>query len=444
MFHPFFILLLFLSFFNTSLAQGVFEIDRGKDEFDLPFQLVNDLVVIPVEINGVELSFLLDTGVESSIIFSIEEEDSLSIKNATDIMIRGWGEGEFIKAIKSTGNVVRIGEASHSDFTVYIVYDHEISLSNRLGFPVHGIIGYDFFKDFVIDFNYNKKRLRVSRSDSYVYKRCRRCDDFDLVFFKNKPYINVLVNIRGDKYIPMDLLIDNGSGDAVWIFENSTLGISVPNENFEDFLGFGIGGSVYGKRARINNLKLGKFTLDKVTASFPDTLYFEGVNTYVSRNGSLGSQVLKRFHSTFDYRNKRLRLKPNKNFSEAFEYDMSGIVLAHEGYTVVKDFENNNSPVFSETEDEFKGVVVYKSYSKVKFKLEPQYVVVELRPNSPAALAGLKIGDLIETINKKPAYNYELTEISRMFSSKEGRTIKLKINRKGVTFNIEFKLKRVL
>lgn len=442
--HPILKLLLVLLFFNTSHAQGVFEIDRGKDKFDLPFQLVNDLVVIPVEINGVELSFLLDTGVESSIIFSLEEEDSLSIKNATDILIRGWGEGESINAIKSTGNVVRIGEASHSDFTVYIVYDHQISLSNRLGLPVHGIIGYDFFKDFVVDFNYTKKRLSVYRSNSYEYKRCRRCDDFDLVFYKNKPYINVMVNIRGDKYIPMDLLIDNGSGDAIWIFENSALGISVPDENFEDFLGFGMGGSVYGKRARINSLKLGKFNLDEVTASFPDTLYFEGINTYVSRNGSLGSQVLKRFHSTFDYRNKRLRLKPNKNFREPFEYDMSGIVLAHEGFTVVKDFENNNSPVFSETEDEFKGVVVYKSYSKVKFKLEPQYVVVELRPNSPAALAGLKIGDLIETINRKPAYNYELSEINKMFSSEEGKTIKLKINRDGVILNVEFKLKRVL
>lgn len=442
--HPLFILLLLLSVFNTSLAQGVFEIDRGKDKFDLSFQLVNDLVVIPVEINGVELSFLLDTGVESSIIFSLEEEDSLSIKNATDILLRGWGEGESIKAIRSTGNVVRIGEASHSDFTVYIVHDHEISLSNRLGLPVHGIIGYDFFKDFVVEFNYPKKRISAYKSDSYVYSKCNRCDDFDLVFFKNKPYINVLIAINENNYIPMDLLIDNGSGDALWIFENSKLGIKVPDEYFEDFLGFGMGGSVYGKRSRVNSLKLGKFKLDAVTASFPDTLYFEGIDTYVSRNGSLGSKVLKRFHSTFDYRNKKLRLKPNKDFREPFEYDMSGVILAHEGYSVVKDFENNNSPVFSETEDEFKGVVVYKSYSKVKFKLEPQYIVVELRPNSPAALAGLKVGDLIETINGKPAYNYDLTQINKMFSSEEGKTVKLKIIRNGVSLNIKFQLKRVL
>ena len=442
--HPIYILLVFLCFFNISKAQGVFKIDEGKDKFDLSFQSVNDLVVVPIEINGVELSFLLDTGVDSSIIFSLEEKDSLNIKNASDILLRGWGEGEAITAIKSTGNSVRLGNASHSNFTVYIVYDHQISLSNRLGLPIHGIIGYDFFKDFVVEFNYLKERLVAYNSNSYEYDKCKRCDDFDLVFYKNKPFIKVLVSIDNKEFIPMDLLIDSGSGDALWVFEDPDLGINIPNENFDDFLGFGMGGSVYGKRARINNLKLGKFKLDGVTASFPDTLYFEGVTTYKSRNGSLGSQVLKRFTSTFDYKNKRLRLKPNKNFSDPFEYDMSGIVLAHEGYTVVKDFENNSSPVFSETEDEFQGVVVYKSYSKVKFKLEPQYVIAEIRPNSPAALAGLQIGDLVETINKKPAYNYNLSQINKMFSSEEGKTVKLKIKRNGVSLNIQFKLKRVL
>tara|TARA_R100000935_G_C2835997_1_gene168134 strand:+ start:1531 stop:2865 length:1335 start_codon:yes stop_codon:yes gene_type:complete len=444
MYNPNYIFLVLLLSFNISKAQGVFKIDEGKDKFELSFQSVNDLVVIPIEINGVELTFLLDTGVDSSIIFSLEEKDSLDVKNATDILLRGWGTGEAITAIKSTGNTVLVGKASHSNFTVYIVYDHDISLSNRLGLPIHGIIGYDFFKDFVVEFNYTKERLIAHNIDSYAYKKCRGCEDIDLVLHKNKPYIKALVNINDKDFIPMELLIDSGSGDALWIFEDHNIGIKIPDQNFEDFLGFGMGGSVYGRRARIRKLKLGNFQLDEVTASFPDTLYFQGITTYKLRNGSLGSQVLKRFNSTFDYKNKRLRLKPNRNYKERFEYDMSGIVLAHDGFTVVKDFENNNSPVFSEAEEEFKGVVVYKSYSKVKFKLEPQYLVAEIRPNSPAALAGLKVGDLVETINRKPAYNYELSEINRMFSSEEGRTIKLKIKRNGESLDIRFKLKRVL
>ena len=125
---------------------------------------------------------------------------------------------------------------------------------------------------------------------------------------------------------------------------------------------------------------------------------------------------------------------------------MSGIVLAHKGSTPMQDFENNGSEVFDEVEYEYTdaGMVFFKSYSKVKFKLEPQYEIVEITPNSPAAIAGLKVGDLVETINKKPAYNYELFEINKIFSSREGRTIKLKIKRNLANINIQFKLKRML
>ena len=444
MLHSLSILIVFLCFLNNSYAQGVFKIDGGKQSFEMDFEKVNDFVIIPVEVNGVELNFLLDTGVDSSIIFSLEEKDSLKIKNATEIKLRGWGQNEAMTAIRSTGNTIRIGKASHADFTIYIVYDHQKSLSNRLGFPVHGIIGNAFFKDFVIEFNYAKAQFTAHDANSYTYKKCKACEDFDLVFSNNKPYLKLLVNLDGSNPKPMVLLIDSGSGDALWIFEDPHQDIYVPEINFEDFLGFGMGGSVYGKRARINNLKLGKFELEAVTASFPDTVYFEGITTFDSRNGSLGSQVLKRFNSTFDYKNKRLRLKPNKIFSEPFEYDMSGIILAHDGYTVVKDFENNNSPVFEDKEDSYKGVVVYKSYSKVKFKLEPQYKVVEVRPNSPAEIAGLKVNDIVETINSKPAYKYELSAINKLISSGEGKSIRLKVSRNGVLLNIQFKLKKVL
>ncbi len=441
---PIYIWMLFLCFDNYSNAQGVFKIDGEKQSFDMDFEKVNDLVIIPVVVNGVELNFLLDTGVDSSIIFSLEEKDSLSVKNATEIKLKGWGDSEAMTAIRSTGNSIKIGKASHSDFTIYIVYDHQISLSNRLGFPVHGIIGNDFFKDFVVEFNYLKEKLTAHYTDSYTYKKCRRCDDFDLIFSNNKPYIKAQVNINGEDDRPMIFLIDSGSGDALWIFEDPNKDIHVPENYFEDFLGFGMGGSVYGKRARVKNLKLGKFNFEAVTASFPDTIYFEGVMTFESRNGSLGSQVLKRFTSTFDYKQKRLRLKPNRTFSEPFKYNMSGIILAHDGYTVVKDFENNNSPVFEEKEDSYKGVMVYKSYSKVKFKLEPQYKIVEVRPNSSAEIAGLKVDDIVENINSKPAYKYELSAINKLFSSEEGKTIRLKVNRKGVILNIQFKLKKVL
>lgn len=138
-------ILYFFFIFLSVEAQDSFRIENTKKDFKLSFELVNNLVVIPLEINGVELSFLLDSGVNSTILFSIGEEDSLNLINAETIYLRGLGGGEPIKALKSTNNDVRIGEAVNKNLTLYMVFDNPIALSNRMGIPIHGIIGNDFF-----------------------------------------------------------------------------------------------------------------------------------------------------------------------------------------------------------------------------------------------------------------------------------------------------------
>ncbi|MCF4102433.1 aspartyl protease family protein [Gillisia sp. M10.2A] len=438
----------FWSFFFCALlpfslaAQDDFNISDNKDYFDLKFELVNDLVVIPVGINGVELSFLLDTGVDSTVLFSLQEKDSLEIKNATVIYLRGLGEGEPVRALKSTGNVAEIGSAFHSNLTFYVVYEHEISLSNRIGVPIHGILGYDFFKDFVVEFNYTKKRLRAYKNDKYNYKSCARCEDFKLTFHKNKPYIDVIAGLDGTNEFIVSLLIDSGSGDALWLFQDPKSGVVVPETYFEDFLGYGMGGSVYGLRSRIPSFKLGKFKFKEVTASFPDTLYFSGIDTYNKRNGTIGAQILKRFHSTFDYKNERLRLKPNKYFKDPFEYDMSGIVLAHDGYTVVKDIENYIPQ--GDPNETHGGVIAFKSEVDIKYVLEPEYKIVEIRPGSPAEIEGLMIDDVVLEINGRPTYKFSLEQINKIFSAAQGKRVKLRIRRKGVEKVVSFKLEKIL
>jgi len=52
-------------------SQGHFVIQNKKQTDKIRFKLINNLIILPVEINGVALSFLLDTGVNKSIIFKI-------------------------------------------------------------------------------------------------------------------------------------------------------------------------------------------------------------------------------------------------------------------------------------------------------------------------------------------------------------------------------------
>ena len=96
-------------------------------------------------------------------------------------------------------------------------------MSSKLGITIHGIIGYEILKDFVVDINYGTKRINFYKPDKYKHKICKKCETFDLSFFKLKPYIDVGIKLEpvSNKIIPVKLLIDSGGSDALWLFENS-------------------------------------------------------------------------------------------------------------------------------------------------------------------------------------------------------------------------------
>ena len=82
MFKKVILLLLFFSYTVSSHSQGRFRIlDTAKKSENVPFSLVNNLIVIPAEINGKKLNFLLDTGIKKTILFNLKYEDSVQLRN---------------------------------------------------------------------------------------------------------------------------------------------------------------------------------------------------------------------------------------------------------------------------------------------------------------------------------------------------------------------------
>ncbi|HZH70416.1 MAG TPA: hypothetical protein VFD80_08205, partial [Flavobacteriaceae bacterium] len=58
-----FVLLIAIVFQSTLLlGQDSFYFKKNKTKDRISFELINNLILIPVEVNGVKLSFLLDSG----------------------------------------------------------------------------------------------------------------------------------------------------------------------------------------------------------------------------------------------------------------------------------------------------------------------------------------------------------------------------------------------
>ena len=170
-------LLFLLCFFFTANSQSSFNLNKKKSK-KIRFKLINNLIILPVEINGIELSFVLDTGVNKPILFNLTNVDSLEIKNSEKIYLRGLGANGLIEALKSKNNFLKVGEAININQDIYVVFDQNINFSPRLGMPVHGIIGYDVFKDFIVELNYSSKFIRLHHSNSFEFKTSKKMGNY--------------------------------------------------------------------------------------------------------------------------------------------------------------------------------------------------------------------------------------------------------------------------
>jgi len=435
-----FMLLLIVPMFI--LAQG-FELPEDKKFQRINFELINNLIIIPVEINGVELTFILDSGVSKPILFNLSESDSIPINNVSEVTIRGLGDGKPMKALSSKRNIFRLGKAINFAQDLYVVMDRGIDFSTTLGIPVHGIMGYDLFRDFIVEVNYSARKLKLHNPELYTYKERRNRQTIPLLVEKRKAYVEGTVLMKDTANINVKLLVDTGSSDALWLFPEPEKGLEIPEKNYEDHLGRGLSGDIFGKRSKINGVQIGDFKLDEAKVAFPYRESFQGIDSLNGRNGSLGGEVLKRFNMVFDYGRGLVTLKMNGNFNEPFQYNLAGIDLQHNGLRyIAESIADVNGLVKEDNGDTFGNVQILLE-NKTRLSLVPEIVVSGIRAGSPAAEAGLREGDVILAVNGKKVHKYKLQEILKMINEREGKRIKVLIERYNTDLLFTFVLKKM-
>lgn len=435
MFHFFILSLLVLPFFG--IAQG-YSLQENQKFEKIRFELINNLMVIPIEVNGTELSFVLDSGVSTPILFNLANQDSIALKNVSEITINGLGEGEPISALSSQGNFFKLGNIQNFSQKLYVVMDAGINFSPSLGVPIHGIIGYDLFRDFIVDINYSSKIIRFYNPQSPGPKIGKRYDTFNMEIIKRKAYLDASVSLKGEEDIDVKMLLDTGSSDAVWLFEDER--IKLPEKNYDDYLGKGLAGDIYGKRTKIESIKIGDYDLSDAKAAFPDMLTFNTIKDLGNRNGSLGGEILKRFNIVFDYPNGKISLRKNSNFRKPFHYNVSGIDLQHAGVRYVSERIANFNGVVQKSDRSYGNVQILLE-GATRLSLVPEIIVSGIRAGSPAHSAGLKEGDVILAVNGKRIHRYKIQEIMEMLNEKEGKRVKVLVERSNSNLLFSFILK---
>lgn len=434
------------------LSQEGFVIPSNKNKVEIPFKLINNLIFIPITVNGVTLNFLLDSGVEETLLFSLDESQSLNLKNVEKIQLRGLGSEESIEGLKSTNNeMFSCGLVAHNQL-FYVVLDPSFNLSSHIGIPVNGIIGAQFFKNNVIQIDYIKKKITVLKpGSSYLHKIERSYVRLPISIERGKPYFQTKLLNDGNLF-EAKMLIDIGNSDAVWVFQNDNHSIKIPRKNFDDFLGKGFSGDILGKRAILKEVTIASFKFLNPIVSFPDSSSLKYVKVVQGRVGSIGGEIFRRFKLVLDYQNGSMFLKKNSHYASKFKYNRSGIEIEQrgmkwvEGLVRVENSTSNLNSASATNVNKSDGWQVTSQVNnfKVKFELKPNYFIGGIRKNSAAEKCGLKKDDEIISINGIPVYRYSLEKINALFSEDSNKNIAIVVVRQEMQLKFSFQLESEL
>ncbi|WP_162128348.1 PDZ domain-containing protein [Flavobacterium phycosphaerae] len=437
-----FVLYFFLFSITSVYCQSEFKINSPKKKVVIPFKLINNLIFIPIKVNGEELTFLLDTGVEETILFSLDDKEQIQFFHIEQLKLKGLGSNDAVDAYKSSKNKLDANGFVDLEHEIYIVLDQEFNFSSQVGIPVNGIIGYHFFKNHKVEINYETKKVIVYADENQkIAKQLKRSyKKASIAVEESKPYF--ISNIQqDDKTIPSKLLLDTGNSDALWIFLNKAQNFTKPEKTIHDFLGRGFSGDIFGLRGRISGFDFGTKQFKNPIVTFPDSTSIKSVNFVPNRIGSIGGEVLSRFTIVFDYKNNAVYSSPNGKINDPFNFNMSGIEVEHAGLEWTKQ-------TFGSTD----GIKVYTSASdervqdklQIRFELKPVFKIASVRVNSNAEKSGLKKGDRIMKINGRNSQDLTIEKINELLKSEEGKTIKIEIERNNITLTYQFQLKSIL
>jgi predicted aspartyl protease len=388
------ILILLVTTQLMSLGQvpGFF-MKKEKRKQVIPFLASNSLIIVPVSINGnPPLNFLIDTGVRSNLMFSKAIGDELGLQYTRKIKLMGVDGISVLQATVSPANTLDLGDVEGVFQNILVLDEDFLEMESLIGVPVYGIIGYEFFKRNPVKIDYDAGLMYFYRAD--VGKRKPLFyHQIDLSIEEEKPFIKAKILQKDGSELLAKLLIDTGANHAILLNKETSDLIKLPPETFETELGQSLGGALYGQIGRVNSLTLSALRFKEVLTSYPDENLFSHILKESGRQGSLGAEVLGRTRLIVDYPRNRLLMRKGEDFYLPFEFDMSGIIL------------------------------------KKTLQDEPVYYVSGLRKDSPAALVGILENDEIRTVNKIPAFLWQMPALNKLFRSKEGNVIDLEIRR---------------
>jgi hypothetical protein len=365
---------------GTAPAPGVPIFAYGGDAAQIPAQFIDHLVFLSPRVSLSQPSlFEIDTTAATT---------SIAPDRAAEIGRTG-AQFPVLNLEGMDFPLAALPETPNTDFIT------------RMGLEYQGTLGRDFLANLVLQIDYSRLTVRAYAPANYKYS--------------GKGIVLPLAQADGVPVIPIRFALLRGREttanfvvatalDATVVFDNKFLtahhmlgdrGKTLPTID-------PISGEPGATLARLRTFEISKSLANDTQAVFSDQT-FPGAGPQVA--GAIGAGLLRRFTVVFDYPHHQLILEPNIQFPDPDQEDKSGVLIVGKGPN-------------------------YKTFE-----------VVAVQPNSPAAIAGLKKGDIIAGVDVDPAGDLTLLTVRDLFRQ-VGHKYKITFEREGQTKEVTLETHR--
>ena len=361
-------------------------IDGGAAEVTVPFRLLNNHIYVSAKVNGKgPYTFIVDTGGHNLIGPRLAAE--VGLKTVGAAAMSGAGEKTAQSGFTHVDEIAVGAVKLHNQLGfVAPIYDASIE-----GIAVDGMVGFELFRRFAVRIDYGHHTITFTDPTRFDATGAGLVIPF--VFYDHLPMVSGLI-----ADLPARFDIDTGSRSEVDITGPFVKAHNLRarfSKGVSAVTGWGVGGASHSYVVRLPSLTFG----NAAPVTNPVAGLSEDKGGSISDpnyEGNIGGGFLKRFVVTFDYAHQKMYLKPASPAPvDAGTFDRAGMWI-------------NASA--------------------------DGYVVTEVSSGGPAARAGLKVGDVITTLNGSAVRTEGLSDARVLLRSEPpGTKVELSLKRAGAS-----------
>jgi PDZ domain-containing protein/aspartyl protease len=369
----------------------------------IPMSVYHNRVYLAARVNssGV-LSAVLDNGASVSGV-SDAIADRLHIQRSSRAPLVGNGDQRLTIELARDVTFHVGGVALREPVAAIVPLRPFVALEGR---AVDAIVGKDLFARFVVDVDYDAGRLTLRDPRAFDYRGRGQVVPLHVSRDRSHAWMSGTITAAGGAVIPARLGLDMGTYSAVRLYAPFVRehALARAAKSTVATYGFGLGGEFPVTLARLTAASIGPVTIDHPVAELSTAT--SGATAGTDVDGTIGGAVLRHFHVIVDFARSRMILEGGHEIAAPFAADESGLLLSARGIGL------------------------------------DTIVVRHIARGSPAEAAGIRVGDVIRSVNGEPASRLGLEVLRTSFM--RSAQYALEIGRAGATVKLTLTTRRLI